>query len=90
MMQGMVGAAEAVPQPGIDVVFIAPDDPSGARGPGAQRTIAFAPGTPIPRVGECVIIAFAGAPARWQVQDVAHIFEADGHGIAIKLAPPVD
>ena len=90
MMQGSVGFAEAALPAGVDVVFIAPDDPSGSRSAGTQRTIAFSPGQPIPRVGECVILAFDGTPKRWTVQDVAHIFEADGHGIAIKLALPVE
>ncbi|MDP4023502.1 hypothetical protein Q8W71_12765 [Methylobacterium sp. NEAU 140] len=74
--------------PGIDVVFIAPDDTTGGRGGAHQRTVSFAPGEPIPRVGECVIIALGGPAARWQVEDVAHVFEDRGHGIAIKLAPP--
>lgn len=86
MVQAVIGS-EAAPPTGIDVVFIAPDASCDA---GAQRTIVFALGQPIPRVGECVIIAFGAVPARWQVQDVAHIFEGDGHGIAIKLASPAD
>ena len=69
------------------MVFIPPE---ASRDAGTQRTIAFAPGQPIPRVGECVILAFAALPERWQVQGVAHIFEGDGHGIAIKLVPPAD
>lgn len=85
MTQATPGPAEAAT--GFDVVFIAPDDPSGSRR-GARRTVVFVPGQPIPRTGECVIIAFGGDPERWEVRDVAHVFEADGHGIAIKLAPP--
>ena len=86
MVQAVIESEAGLPT-GIDVVFIAPDE---ARSAGVQRTIVFAPGQPIPRVGECVIIAFGAGPVRWQVQDVAHSFEGDGHGIAIKLAPPAD
>lgn len=86
MVQPLIGS-EASPPTGIDVVFIAPD---ASRDASAQRTVVFAPGQPIPRVGECVILAFGAVPVRWQVQDVAHIFEGDGHGIAIKLAAPAD
>ena len=87
-MRGVTGTGGATRLTGIDVVFIAPDDPVGPEGRPAQRTIIFVPGEPIPRVGECVIIAFGREPARWQVQDVAHVFEDAGHGIAIKLAIP--
>ncbi|WP_375465635.1 hypothetical protein [uncultured Methylobacterium sp.] len=74
----------------IDVVFLAPDEVSGHGVGSLRRTIAFAPGEPVPRIGECVIIGFESAPSRWLVQDVAHIFERDAHGIAIKLMTPND
>ncbi|WP_191970005.1 hypothetical protein [Methylobacterium planeticum] len=72
---------------GIDVVFIAP---AGAGASLVRRTILFALGEALPRIGECVILAFGAEPGRWQVQDVAHIFEEEGHGVAIKLMPPRD
>ncbi|MFD0938133.1 hypothetical protein [Methylobacterium trifolii] len=71
---------------GIDVVFVAL-----GTGPGSateRRTIVFAPGEQIPRIGECVILAFHGDALRWHVQDVAHVFEDDAHGVAIKLTVP--
>lgn len=74
--------------PDIDVVFIATQDGSGRAAGTLRRTIAFRPGEPVPRVGECVIIGFDGTPTRWQVHDVAHVFEDDGHGVAIKLVAP--
>ncbi|GLS61494.1 hypothetical protein [Methylobacterium haplocladii] len=46
-------------------------------------------GDPLPRIGESVIIDFdAGAPARWIVQDVAHVIEDDRHGVVVRLALP--
>lgn len=74
----------------IDVVFLAPDEESRHGVGSPRRTIAFAPGEPVPRIGECVIIGFGAAPSRWLVQDVAHVFERDAHGIAIKLTAPDD
>ncbi|WP_162560474.1 hypothetical protein [Methylobacterium durans] len=75
---------------GIDVVFIAGTGNLGAGATTYRRTIVFQPGQPIPRVGECVILAFGAEPARWQVQDVAHVFESESHGVAIKLMQPID
>ncbi len=72
----------------IDVVFLAPDAVSGHGVRSLRRTIAFSPGQPVPRIGECVIIGFEDEPARWLVEDVAHIFDRDAHGIAIKLTAP--
>lgn len=74
--------------PEIDVVFIAPDATSGHGVRSRRRTLGFAPGEQVPRIGECVIIGFDAEPSRWVVQDVAHIFEQDAHGIAIKLMAP--
>ena len=74
----------------FDVVFIAPDPSAGHGLRSARRTIVFAPGEPVPRVGECVILGFDAEPSRWLVHDVAHIFEHDAHGIAIKLALPAE
>ena len=73
---------------GIDVVFIAPVSASGSGEVMMRRTILFALGEAVPRIGECDILAFGLEPSRWQVQDVAHVFEEDAHGIAIKLMPP--
>lgn len=72
----------------IDVVFLAPDGVSGHGTRSLRRTIVFSPGEPVPRIGECVILGFDAEPSRWQVQDVAHVFETDAHGIAIKLMTP--
>ncbi|GJE27266.1 hypothetical protein [Methylobacterium organophilum] len=70
---------------GIDVVFLAPD---GAKAGLMRRTISFRPGESVPRIGECVILDFGAEPVRWTVEDVAHVFENDQHGIAVKLALP--
>ncbi|MDR7038171.1 MULTISPECIES: hypothetical protein [Methylobacterium] len=75
---------------GIDVVFIASGSNLEAVGTTSRRTIVFVPGQPIPRIGECVILAFGADARRWQVQDVAHVFENDSHGVAVKLIAPVD
>ena len=74
--------------PDIDVVFIAPDPSAGHGLRSARRTIAFAPGEPLPRAGECVILGFDAEPSCWLVHDVAHVFEHGAHGIAIKLVAP--
>lgn len=75
---------------GFDVVFIANRSGLDAAAATYRRTVVFQPGEPLPRVGECVILAFEAEPVRWQVQDVAHVFESGAHGVAVKLMPPVD
>ncbi|WP_336490090.1 hypothetical protein [Methylobacterium nigriterrae] len=70
-----------------DVVFIAPAPARGSVEPFLRRTIAFAAGEPVPRIGECVILSFGAEAVRWLVQDVAHVFDGQAHGIAIKLMP---
>jgi hypothetical protein len=52
---------------GIDVVFIAPVSASGSGEVMMRRTILFALGEAVPRIGECVILAFGLEPSRWQV-----------------------
>lgn len=76
--------------PETDVVFIAPDSTAGHGVRSMRRTIVFFDGEPVPRIGECVIMGFDAEPSRWLVHDVAHIFERDAHGIAIKLTVPDD
>jgi hypothetical protein len=82
------GLPEERSMSGIDVVFIAPVSATASGEALMRRTIVFALGEAIPRIGECVILAFGMEPSRWQVEDVAHVFEGDAHGIAIKLMPP--
>lgn len=72
-----------------DVVFLAPGS-LGWLDQTRRRTIPFAPGEPVPRIGECVVIAFEAGAWRWTVEDVAHVFGDAGHEIAIRLAPAAD
>lgn len=68
----------------FEVVFVESGVASAHR-----RVVALAPGHPVPRIGECVILDLdPGAQARWTVEDVAHVYEDDRFGIVVKLARP--
>jgi hypothetical protein len=68
----------------LDVVFLAPAGIGRVDGT-CRRTIPFAPGEPVPRIGECVVLAFGTGAVRWTVEDVAHVFGDAGHEIAIRF-----
>ena len=54
-----------------------------------RRSLPHAPGEPLPRIGESVILDFdGGAPTRWIVQDVAHVLDGGQHEIVVTLAAP--
>ncbi|NEU14686.1 hypothetical protein G3T14_21640 [Methylobacterium sp. BTF04] len=68
----------------LDVVFLAPGG-LGWIDETRRRSIPFVPGEPIPRIGECVVLAFEAGACRWTVEDVAHVFGDAGHEIAVRL-----
>ncbi|NEU14922.1 hypothetical protein G3T14_23000 [Methylobacterium sp. BTF04] len=68
----------------LNVVFLAPGR-LGWLDDTRRRTISFAAGEPVPRMGECVVLAFEAGARRWMVEDVAHIFGDAGHEIAVRL-----
>lgn len=73
----------------VDIVFLAPGR-LGWLDETRRRTVPFAPGEPIPRIGECVVLAFETDACRWTVEDVAHVFSDASHEIAIWLSWTAD
>ncbi|KQT56145.1 hypothetical protein ASG52_24430 [Methylobacterium sp. Leaf456] len=73
----------------LDVVFLAPGR-LGWIDETRRRSIPFAPGEPVPRIGECVVLAFEADACRWTVEDVAHVFGKAGHEIAVRLTWTAD
>lgn len=73
----------------LDVVFLAPGR-LGWIDETRRRSIPFAPGEPVPRIGECVVLAFEAGAVRWTVSDVAHVFGEVGHEIAVRLTWAAD
>ncbi|MET0257333.1 MAG: hypothetical protein ABW179_02035 [Methylobacterium sp.] len=73
----------------IEIVYVTTSRNEQRGAPPKRRVFPYEHGDPLPRIGESVIIEFdAGTPSRWIVQDVAHVIEAQRHGVVVRLAAP--